>query len=281
MTHPHPHRPDVEDAARWYDDAVEMVGLDRDRAARDERLDPGRVRTALDDVWEALAWGWVTQRPPAELEALVVHAVEVLRAGLDTSTGRPLGPLDVERLVTAALLAGDVEAAGRAAARDVPPPVEPVEWRAAALTALVRRDDAAAGAAVERLRAVVADPTTAPFVADWLAHLDEVADAVLRRDQAAFDDALAARARVVARVHRTARMRRRWTGLLDRYAIALARVAEQRGLVVPPDVPVVPAELLAVVGAAAARVAAPPSRARDRRWPWWGRRTRAGGGRAV
>lgn len=274
MTRPYPHRPEVERAAQRYERAVDMLERARDHSVRGAGFDDDRVRMALDHVWDALAWGWLVERPPTELEAVTVRAVEMLHAGLDVAPGRPLRPHDVEQLVATALLAGDVDAAVRVAARELPPPSGGTDWRAAALAALVRGDDVPAGTAAARLRAVVVDPTTAPGVAGWLEHVDTVVEAVLRRDQAAFDAALAARAQVVARLHRTARMQRRWTGLLDRDAIAIARVAEQRGLVVPSGVPVVPAELLAAVGSAAARAVAlpspaPPSPARVR---WWRRR---------
>ncbi|MCC2312770.1 hypothetical protein [Cellulomonas xiejunii] len=268
MTRPYSHRPDVADAGAWYTRAAGEVDRAVDDVARGRTVEIRDVGLALDDLWDALAWGWLTQRPLEELAALVGPAAELVVAWLDAPHGRPVRLRDVELLVATALLAGDGDAARRTAALDVPPPSQDVEWRAAALTGLVRQDDVAADAAVDRLRSIVAAPTTAPVVASWLAHLDELSDAVIRRDQAAFGAALRARAHAVARLHRTAVTRRRSSGLLDWTAIALARVGEQRGLVVPPGVEVVPAELLAAVGSVGrAGSAARRSRARRRWWP--------------
>lgn len=250
MTRPYPHRPAVDVAERRF--TVAAAGVGRALATVDRRgfAPASVVRAALDPFWEALAWGWLLERPLAELRALVPPAVTLVRAALDRPGDDPRDLWDVERSVTTALLAGDDDAAVRAASLTVAPPAQEADAYPATLAALVRRDDDAAARDAATLRAVADTPTTAPDTVDALAHLGDVADAVLRGDQTALDGALAARAEAVARAHTTEVMRRRWHGVLDRSAVGLALAGSRRGLRVPAGIAVVPAELLAAVRAA-------------------------------
>ena len=246
MTRAYAHRPDVAFAEAEYADAVDFVDGSEGLVARKGSIDTDATGVTLDVLWEGLAWGWLTEQPTAELRTLVVRATGVVRAWLDLPRGRPPVLRDVGEMLATVLLAGDLDAAARVAALDVGPSAhDDGEWSTVVLHALVRGEDTAAAEATDRWRAVVAAPTTAPVVAAGYAHLDELAAAVLRADQDAFDAALRARAVAVARLHRTQSARRDWTGVLDRTALALAVVGTLRGLTVPSGVDVVPAELLA------------------------------------
>ncbi|UZN02110.1 hypothetical protein [Cellulomonas sp. S1-8] len=252
MTRPYPHRPDLAFAERRVVHVTQQVARARATVARVGVADLGVVNAGLDGMWEALAWGWLLEHPLDELTALVPQGAALVRSGLDAPHGRPVELADVERWVATALLAGDDDAAERVGALAVPPPAQEADWLPVTLGALVRGDDAAAVDGAARLRDAAAAPGTAPAVAAGLAHLGDLADAVVRRDQSALDDALVARAAAIATTHATTANRRRWTGVLDRPSTGLAIAGVRRGLVVPAGVATVPGELVAAAGAGGA-----------------------------
>lgn len=250
MTRHYPHRPDVVFAATEYPCSVELVETGHASLGGWPIPSHSSVRVSLDGLWEALAWGWLLERPSVELRPLVERGPDLVRAALDAPPEGGVRLDDMEMWVATALLAGDDALAQRAATYDAPLPTQEGEWPTATVLALVRGDEDAAAAGAAELRAIVAAPTTPPDVAVVLAHVDEVADAVVRRDQDAFGAALVARRAAVARAHRTVQERRSWTAVLDPSAVAFALAAVRRGLVVPAGVDVAPAELLASLGAA-------------------------------
>lgn len=249
MTRPYPHRPDVANAEDGYPFAAEGVGRVRATVQRRGYADPGVLASGLDALWEAVAWGWFLERPVEDLRAMLPPAAELVRSGLDSPGGRPAHLRDIGLWVSTALLAGDAPAAARAGAVEVPSPEQEGDWLPFTLAALARGDEAAAADGAARLREAVAAPSTAPEIAEALSHLGDVADAVVRRDQSPLDAALTARADVLAGMYATRARRRLWTGVLDRDSVGLVLAGTRRGLVVPEGVAVVPAELLAGLGA--------------------------------
>lgn len=253
MTRPYPHGPDAEFAEQTYARAARRVELARTAVSRTGSADVGSLQAALDGLWEALAWGWLTERPVEELRALLPPAVELVGEGLRELDDGPPDVFDVERWVCTALLAGDDEVAARAGAMQVQPLDQDGGWLPVTLLALARGDEAAAADGARRMREILAAPTTGPGVVTGFAHLGDLAEAVLRRDQGGFEQTLVARGEAMARYHSTTQLRRRWTGVLDRTAIGLALTGTRRGLVLPEGVPTVPAELLTALNPAIAR----------------------------
>lgn len=245
MTRPYPHRPDVELAEDSYPEDRQFVEEAYADLPRRSTLDNGAVSVTFDVLWDALAWGWLIERPVPELRALITPAADLVRLALGSPAAAEAKLYDTHVWVATALLAGDDEVAARAGALGGAP-AQDAEWFMAGLAALARGDDEAARECAARLRAAVVRPTTAPDVALALEHLGELADAVVDRDQGAFEAALVGRAEAVARAHRTAAGRRSPTGILDPVAIGMAEVATRRGLTVPLGVAVVPVELLSV-----------------------------------
>lgn len=124
------------------------------------------------------------------------------------------------------------------------PPNDTVDHTNRVIAALVRDDTDAARAQIEILGDHLHRPATPPDIADGLAHLDEMAAAVLTVDQDALDTAAEQRAAAVARKHGTSlEARRHIWGVFDFSGVALTRLAHAAGLRLPEQ-PIFAAELI-------------------------------------
>ncbi len=243
MVRPYAHAPEPVWAERRYGTVVREIAAVQ-KTVQQGRVDLNLLGSGVDLAWEALAWGWLLERPVDELRGHLQAAVELAQATLSPIHGRGPELADVARLVPTAMVAGDLQLAAALGRWRVPAPADPVDWPPLVVIALVRGDAPTASSANETVRRLVTSPTTPPVARESLAGLAEIADAVMHTDQAGFGSALVARNRAVVATRRTISERQDWRGVLDRDAISLALLGEYRGLVLSADVPTAPATLV-------------------------------------
>lgn len=185
--------------------------------------------------------------PVDDLRELLRPAIAALHQALDAGIRHDNFRLGL--MLPVPLIAGDRRGALGLAelAADLPvsdPPNDTVDHADRVIAALARDDADDAREQIAILHDHLGRPATPPDIADGLAHLDDMAAAVLAVDQDALDVAAEQRAAAVARIHGTSiEARRHVRGVFDFSGVALLRLAHAAGLRLP-DQTVFAAELI-------------------------------------
>jgi hypothetical protein len=250
MERRYPHRPDTVYLRRRLERAPRLLGI-AETTLGEGRGDIGIVNAGVDDAWESAATRWLFGQSAAEALQLIPRGCAIVRTGLDQMPG-PVLTGAAERWLGLPALVGDEELTRAVADRflapgslEEAPPFQPQEAARARVLAAVRTgQDERAAELLAELRQL--GPRDAPpILVEADAARDELAAAVLARDQVGVDAAAAAYSAAWLRFGgRSLSNRADWDFLLSVPALVLMSAAVRRGLTATPGLPDVPDELV-------------------------------------